>query len=156
MIGRVVLLVAIAWGFYTLGRNWGGEEIAAINLKVREIELQRDNFKKTSDLQKAEIEDLRLKLKKSETDLGEFFHPSRAIELTTGESKFISVDQLTIALNGTPRNDGVDLNINGKQQTKVAGDSIAISTTCRLVITKIDILKPAVVINSTCAPAQQP
>jgi hypothetical protein len=156
LVGRLVLIVALAFGFYTLGRNGRKGEIDNLKKDNSLVRLHRDELQKKNATQSDEIRNLTAEIKKAKAENAELFHPSRTVEIITGESKFISVDQLTIALNGAPRNDGVDLNINDKQQTKVAGDSITVSTTCRLVITKIDLQKQSVTINSSCSPTQQP
>jgi hypothetical protein len=64
--------------------------------------------------------------------------------------------QLTIGLVGAPSNDSVNLNINGRQYSVVAGDvinfTLDLSTTCRVMVRSFDVSNA--VVNATCTPVK--
>jgi hypothetical protein len=69
----------------------------------------------------------------------------------------LSVDgHLTIGLIGAPTNDGITVNINGKQQSVTAGDVIRVSpdpsTDCRVQIQSFDMFKA--ILTASCAAAK--
>ena len=64
--------------------------------------------------------------------------------------------RLTIGLVGSPTNDSVNININGKQQSVATGDVVNIAldppTTCQVRVQSFDMFR--VVLGASCAAAQ--
>ena len=63
---------------------------------------------------------------------------------------------LTIGLIGSPTNQGIIININGKQQLVVSGDIIRVapdpSTSCQVAVQSFDMFKA--VVTASCAAAK--
>jgi hypothetical protein len=80
-------------------------------------------------------------------------------EIGPNQSLVVADGQLRIGLIGTPRNDSIELNVNGKQYSLAAGDILNgesdPSITCRVGVMSFDVLKANVVVNASCAQAKQ-
>jgi hypothetical protein len=150
--GRTVLILAVVIGSYTLGRHWRAQDIADYNSKIMTLQKDNDSLTKTSSDQRRQIDSLTSQLKSAQVQLDEIFRPTRKLEIKANESKRISVDQLIIGLIGTPRNENVDMNVNGRKYTAAAGNvtNVQLSTNCRIEVMSFDVLTSSAVINTTC------
>ena len=151
-IGVLALLLAVAIGSYTLGRRAADREVKDYKLKTEQ--LQEANSKLTAENKKqAEtIGDLQDQLRSAKDELDKLFRPARTLEINANKSQRVSIGLLTIGLVGTPRNESVDLKIDGKQQSAAAGEVINVefSTACRIHVMSFDVLKSSVAIDTTC------
>jgi hypothetical protein len=64
--------------------------------------------------------------------------------------------RLTLGLVGPPTNDGINININGKQQLVAAGDVVRLapdsSTSCQVEVQSFDMFKA--VVTASCSAAK--
>jgi hypothetical protein len=76
--------------------------------------------------------------------------------LSPNETRIVADGHLTIGLVGSPGNESVTLNINGKQQAAFAGQPIAVapdpSSNCTVTVQSFDMFKSAIV--ASCAAAK--
>jgi hypothetical protein len=151
-LGFLVFFLVIAIAGFTVGRRAASNEVDAVKDSAAKLREQINILDKKNKEQATSIADLEAKLKIAEDQLGEIYRTARTLEIGANESKLISINQLTIGLVGTPRNESVELNINGKQQSAAAGDVISVeyATNCRLQVGSLNVLKSSVVINRSC------
>ena len=73
--------------------------------------------------------------------------------ISPNQSMIVAGGHLTIGLIGSPTNESVNININGKQQLAATGDVIHIaldpSTTCQVGVQSFDMFKA--VLTASCA-----
>ena len=76
--------------------------------------------------------------------------------INPNQSLIVADGRLTIGMIGSPANEGIDLNVNGKQQKVAAGDVIRVSpdpsTACQVQLQSFDMFKAVLV--ASCAPAK--
>jgi hypothetical protein len=161
-LGTIVacLAVILAVGFvsFILGVNTGDREVAGF--KGAMLRLQDDNQKLTADNQRlqAKLVDLQAKLAKAQAALNSIMPSADTYQIGQNNSVKLADGRLTIGLVGTPGNNSIDLNVNGKQYSGFAGTVINIpvdpSTNCRLEILSFDVLSSQVTVNATCTTAK--
>jgi cell division protein FtsB len=149
----VILIVAIAAGLYFLGRAVANHEINTANTKI--LQYQTKNQKLTTDNTKltATISELQAQLKSVKAKLEAIVPAENTYNLTPNQSLIVGNGHLTIGLVGSPKNEGIDININGKDQKAAAGDVIDVapdaSTTCQVTIQSFNMF--SALIHATCA-----
>jgi len=153
---RVALILVLVLAVYTLARRSRIHEID--DYKIRNAQLLRENGKLTLDNtnKAAQLLNLQAQLKSTQDKLNAITPSENTYRISANESLPLADGRLTIGLIGAPRSESVDLNINSKQQTAVAGDIINVpldaSTTCRLEIVSFDVLKALAVVKVSCSP----
>ena len=150
---RAIVIFIIALGCYTLGRHSSAHAIE--DYQTRNAQLSSDNGRLASDNknQALQITNLQDQLKSAQGELNDILRPARNFEIRANESEPVSIGQLIIGLVGTPKNESVDLNINGKQQSVAAGDvvNLELPITCRIQVMSFDVLKSSAAVNTVCA-----
>jgi hypothetical protein len=158
--GRFVILAACltlvlgsAIGSYFLVRAASDTEMKAANLRI--VELQNENQKLTADnTDKAvTITDLQSQLKGVQGKLTAIMPTENTYVIQPNQSMIAAGGRLTIGLIGSPTNDGINLNINGKQQMAPAGTVFSTtpdpSTTCQVGVQSFDMFKAVVTASCT-------
>jgi hypothetical protein len=149
-------MMGVAIASYALGRHGNAREIEGY--KKRNLELQTNNQNLTEDNanRAANIADLQTKLKSVMGQLDAIVHPENTFEIIPNESKVVAGSHLTVGLVGSPSNDRVNININGKQQSAAAGDVINLainpSTNCRVKVESFEMFRA--VVTAMCAEAK--
>jgi hypothetical protein len=152
-VAGAVLILVFTIGGYKLGRYNGDrkiEEIQAVNGA-----LHNDNQMLTAQNadQKAKLAGLQDKLTSVQAELDAITLPENTYEISPNQSKIVAGGHLTIGLVGSPTNESVNININGKQQSAAAGDVINFgldpSMTCRVRVRSFGMFKA--VVTATCA-----
>ena len=79
-------------------------------------------------------------------------------DINPNQSLIVADGRLTIGLIGSPGNDDINLNVNGKQQKVAAGDVIRLSpdasTACQVQIQSFDMFKAVFVASCAAAKSQ--
>ena len=103
-----------------------------------------------------QISTLQAKLKNAQATLDAIMPAENTYNVTPNQSVIIGDGRLTIGLVGSPGNEGVTLNINGKQQTVAAGQVVTVaadaSTNCQLAVQSFDMFRA--IVNASCASAK--
>ena len=152
----VVVIVSVAFGSYFLGRVASEREEKAANNKI--LQLQGENQKLTADnaTQLAAIADLQSQIKNVQAKLVAIMPLENTYNISPNQSLIVAGGRLTIALIGSPTNESINININGKQQSVAAGGVINIvldpATTCQVGVQSFDMFKA--VLTASCAPVK--
>jgi hypothetical protein len=161
--GRFLLIVAAA--VLILGAIIGGR-IYGWYLESRDLQARDNTIQQLrSDVQKllAEITDenakfaaLQTKLASVQAALDALMPAKNTYNLSSNQSLIVAGGHLTIGLIGSPTNEGVNININGKQQLAAAGDVVHVavdpSTNCQVRVQSFDMFKA--VVTASCAAAK--
>ena len=150
----VILAITVGghlYGRYLANRDLGGRDAAIVQLTSEGEKLKRQMTDK--DVQ---ISTLQAKLKNVQATLDAIMPSENTYNVTPNQSVVVGAGRLTIGLVGSPGNEGVTLNINGKQQTVPAGQIVTVaadaSTNCQLEVQSFDMFKA--IVNASCAGAK--
>lgn len=150
-IGNAFFLLIVAIAFYSLGRYSAAQQLE--EYKIKNVQLANDNGKLNSDnkAQTLRINELQDQVKDIKSKLDEVISPARNLEIKANESRPVSIALMEIGMVGTPTNESVNINVNGKRQVAAAGDVIGADFACRIQVVSIDLLKSSANITTACA-----
>ena len=157
-VACVVLILGVAIGIYFLGRASGTRDLNVANGRI--IQIQGEFQKATTEMTKqtATIVDLQTKLKNAQDKLEAIMPAANRYHLSPNEAAIVADGHLTIGLIGSPTNESVNININGKQQSAAAGNAFDIapdpSTTCQVKVQSFDMFKAFITASCTAAKPQ--
>jgi hypothetical protein len=98
---------------------------------------------------------LQLKLTTTSNALNAITPSQDAYNINPNESIIVASGRLTIGLVGSPTNEGININVNGKQQLAAAGDVIKSSVdsaACQVGVQAFDMFHA--VVTASCAAAK--
>jgi type II secretory pathway pseudopilin PulG len=153
VIACVVIIGAAAMGSYVVSRVMGDNELKAANLRV--LQVQGDNQKLTADNTNlmATIADFKIQIKDVQTKLAMIMPTENTFNINPNQSLVVGGGRLTIGLIGSPTNESVNININGKPQSAAVGALITsvldASTTCQVGVQSFDMFRA--VLTATCS-----
>jgi uncharacterized protein (UPF0333 family) len=155
--GLVLILFVIVTVYY-LGRQFNSRDLQQRDAAIQQ--LQSDGQRLSADIadQNATLTAMRAELKSTKAALDAITPSQNVYNINPNQSLIAADGRLTIGLVGSPGNDGVNLNVNGKQQKVAAGDAIRLSpdplTTCQVQVQSFDMFK-AMLIASCAATKSQ-
>jgi FlaG/FlaF family flagellin (archaellin) len=155
VIGLVLILASVLGGF-VLGRQFTYEDVLAGRQLVQQLQAENQTLNHQIVDQSAHIAGLQANLTNVQSALNAIMPTKNTYTVNPNQSMIVADGHLTIGLVGSPSNQGVNLNINGKQQSASAGDVIQIaldpSTTCQVEIQSFDMFRA--VLTASCVPAK--
>jgi cell division protein FtsB len=151
-VACVIVILVIAIGSYFFARSSSDSENKAANLRV--VQLQGENQRLTANVTSnmATIADLQSQVKEAQAKLATIMPTENTFNINPNQSLVVGAGHLTIGLIGSPTNDSVNININGKQQAAAAGAIITSAldpmTTCQVGVQSFDMFRA--VLTATC------
>ncbi len=158
IIVAVLLVTGVGIGGHIYGRQLARGDTQERDAAI--IELRADVQKLDTQIndQNGKLAALQTKLTSVQATLDAIMPSENTYIIQPNQSLIVGDGHLTIGLVGPPTNDGIDININGKQQSAAAGDVIRVtpdsSTNCRLQIQSFDMFKAIVTASCTLAMPQ--
>ena len=156
--GRWLLLFALlaAIGSYLVGLNVGYLDIAGARQLIQQLRTDNQKLKaQISDLNATQVA-LQNKLSTFEAALDEIIPSKNIYNLKPNQSMIVASGKLTIALIGSPANESINININGKQQSAAPGDVISVTpdpqTKCQVRVQSFDMFKAT--LGASCTSGQ--
>lgn len=156
--GRLLLIAAILGGIgcYVIGLNVGHLDIAAARQAIQQLRADNQKLKTQISDQSATQVALQTKLSTTEAALEAIVPSKDTYNIKPNQSLIVAGGRLTIGLVGSPTNDSVNININGKQQSAATGDVINIALdppmTCQVRVQSFDMFR--VILGASCTAAQ--
>jgi hypothetical protein len=156
-VGAVlILLLAGGIGTFLFSRNLASGDLVAARELIEQLRTESQGLKRQVTDQTAELTATNAKLASVKAQL-EAINPSQNVYiLNPNETRIIGDGHLTIGLVGSPGNESVALDINGKQQAAFAGqpinDAPDPSANCTVTVQSFDMFKAAIV--ASCAQAK--
>ncbi len=147
----LLLLVGVVGGFMYRGIVDYRDVVDSTQLV---LQTRSENEELTSQLadETAKLAALQAKLKIVQDALDAIVPAENTYNFSPNQSITVADGHLTIGLVGAPANEGVNININGKQQMAAAGDVIHValdpSTTCQVGVHSFDMFKA--VLTASC------
>lgn len=150
------VFVGIAVATFVVFRNLANADLVAIREMNEELQSESQKYKHQVTEQSAQISRLQAQLASVQTTLNSIMPSANTYSIEPNQSRVVGNGKLTIALVGSPGNDGITLNINGKLQTVSAGQVLNLtpdpSTNCRVTVQSFDMFKT--LLAATCAAAK--
>jgi hypothetical protein len=119
---------------------------------VLQLQTESQKFTDQTTLQKAKVLSLQTTAARLAATLNELMPSKDTYQIAANQSLIVANGHLTVGLVGAPTNQGITVNINGKQQTVASGDVVEVaaggSTTCHVRIQAFDMFKALV--TATC------
>lgn len=156
LAGLIVLLLLVGGiGGYIAGRETAAHDVSEARALNQQIQSESQRQKRQIADDNATLAAVRAKLASVQATLEAIMPADNTYNLTPNQSMIVAGGRLTIALIGSPTNDGVVINVNGKQQLATAGDVIKVTldpaTACQVAVQSFDMFKALV--TASCAAA---
>jgi hypothetical protein len=152
----IIALLGIFAGAHIYGRYLANLESGGRDNAIDELQSQIQKFKTHADDLSAQVTDLQAKLGRTEAALRTIVPSDNIYNIAPNQSLIVADGRLTVGLVGSPGNESVTLDVNGKQQALVAGQVVTVapdpSTTCQLQVQSFDMFKA--VLRASCAGAK--
>ena len=158
---RLIVLVAllalgVAVGGHIYGRRLAANDVAERDTTIQVLRSEGEKLETKYSDQSAQIAALQAKLINTQAALDAIMPSENTYHINPNQSLIVGDGHLTIGLIGPPTNQGITLNINGKQQVLGAGDMLRIapnpSTVCHVNVRSFDMFKA--VIHAACEIAE--
>jgi hypothetical protein len=150
--GRIFLLavsVTIIAAVAIFGRLYG-QQLAYGAMQdrdkaIRQLEVERQQLELEKSGQIAHMTTMHTEAERLQAKLDAIIPSENKYNIDPNQSLVLADGRLTVGLIGAPRDDGIDININGKHYTAVVGDVIHVapdpSTACDVKIQSFDMFK---------------
>jgi hypothetical protein len=152
----LLLVLAGAFGGYLFGRQLTYDDVLAGRQLVQQLQSENQTLNHQIVDQAAQLASLQANLTNLQAALNAIMPTQDTYNVNPNQSMIVADGHLTIGLIGSPSNEGVNLNINGKEQVAAAGDVIKIAldpaTTCQVQVQSFDMFKA--VLTATCGSAK--
>lgn len=153
VLAIVVLMVGGAIGGYMFGLNLTYHDLAAAREQIQQLQPESQRLKKEIVDQNARLVELQSELTSVQAALHTITPSENTYNISPNQSLIVAGGHLTIGLIGSPTNESVNINVNGKQKLAATGDVIHIaldpSTTCQVGVQSFDMFKA--VLTASCA-----
>jgi hypothetical protein len=153
VLAIVVIAIAGAIGGYLFGLDLTHHDLAAARERIQQLQPENQRLKKAIVDQNAKLVELQTELTSVQAALRAIAPSENAYNISPNQSLIVAGGHLTIGLIGSPTNERVNINVNGKQQSAATGDVIHIaldpSTTCQVGVQSFDMFKA--VLTASCA-----
>jgi hypothetical protein len=139
---------------YVLGTELAYRDMTAAKRLTEQLQSEGQRLKKEIVEQNAGLVTLQAKLKSVQSALEDVMPSENTYKISPNQSLVVASGRLTIGLVGSPTNEAVNLNINGKQQPAATGDviNIALNPPCRVQVQSFDMFRA--IVTASCAAGQ--
>jgi hypothetical protein len=156
-LGAVAILLVVGGvGTFIFFRNLAYGDLFAARQQINQLQTEGENLRRQVNDQNVQINTLQAKLTGVQAALQSIMPSANTYKISPNQSLAIAGGHLIIGLVGSPSNESVTLNINGKQQTAVAGQIINVapdpSMNCEVGVQTFDMF--TAVLGASCAAAK--
>lgn len=152
----IVPLVLLALGVVVGGHIYepwlAGDDLAERDTTIQVLNSEGEKIERRYSERSAQLAALQAKLTNIEAELDAIMPSENTYYIKANQSLIVGDGRLTIGLIGPPTKQGITLNINGKQQSLGAGETLRIapnsSTVCHVEVSSFDMFKA--VIHAVC------
>jgi len=149
----IIIIVGIIIGGHLYGRYLSSIDLADREAQLEQLRAESQKQKRDIDGKSQQLTTLQDKLTKTQAALDAVVPSANTYNINPNQTLILGDGHLMVGLVGPPANDSVMLNINGKTQSVVAGQTLSIAldpaTKCQLNLQSFDVFKAVVV--ATCA-----
>ena len=158
IIVAVLLVIGVGIGGHIYGRQLARGDTQERDVAIIELRADVQKLEATINDQNGKLAALQTKLSSVQAALDAIMPSENTYTILPNQSLIVGDGHVTVGLIGPPTNDGVSINVNGKQQSVSAGDVVHVapdsSTNCQLQIQSFDMFKAIITASCTNAKAQ--
>jgi hypothetical protein len=152
----VVAVICILVGGHLYGRYLSARDLGGRDNAIEQLRAESQKAKRQLDSKSAEVTQLQTKLNKVQAALNAIMPSQNTFNIQPNQALVVGNGRLTIGLVGSPSNESVTLDINGKEQAVAVGQVIELApdpaTRCQVQVQSFDMFKAVLV--ASCTPAQ--
>ena len=156
VLACIVAVVVILVGGHLYGRYLASKEIGGRDVLIDQLQAQVQQQKRSADQKSAQISDLQAKLARVQAQLEQILPSKDTYNILPNQTLIVADGKITVGLIGSPANESILLNVNGKQLAAAAGQVIPAgpdsSGNCRVAVQSFDMFKA--VITASCPKGQ--
>jgi hypothetical protein len=156
LIACIVGLLCIVIGGHLYGRFLAARDLGGRDMAIEQMRAESQKQKRDIDEKSAQITELQRKVTDAQTALEAIVPQKDTYSIVPNQTLLVGNGHLMLGLVGSPANEGVLLNLNGKQQMVPAGQGITVapdpSTNCQVSVQSFDMFKA--LIHATCSGAK--
>jgi hypothetical protein len=153
VVACIVAIVVILVGGHLYGRYLASKEIGGRDILIDQLQAQVQQQKRSADQKSAQISDLQAKLARVQGQLEQILPSKDTYNIVPNQTLIVADSRIIVGLIGSPANESITLNINGKQLVATAGQVIPAgsdpSANCRVAVQSFDMFKA--VLTASCA-----
>lgn len=152
----VIAILGILVGGHLYGRWLAARDLGGRDNAIEQLRSENQKTQRQLDAKSAQATQLQAKLDQVEASLNAIMPSANTYNISPNQSLIVGNGRLTVGMVGAPGNEGVTLNINGKEQTVAAGQIVHerpdSSTDCSVQVQSFDMFKAVLV--ATCGGAK--
>jgi hypothetical protein len=149
---ETMLILVVALAGHMTGRELGRRHLMARDETIQQLREERQEISAELTKRNDRIRDLQTRLNTVQAALDAIVPSENTYNINPNQS-LILAGRLNVGLIGSPTNQSVTLNINGKEQVVASGDVITVpvdgKTSCQITVQSFDMFKA--VLNASCA-----
>lgn len=150
---ETLLIVAVALIGHVTGREMARRHLIQRDQTIQQLREERQEVSAELHKRADRILTLETRLKHVEGVLHEIVPDQGIYVIRPNQSLVVAGGRVIVGLVGSPTNEGVQVNVNGKQRLSAAGDVITVTTgenrMCQVTVQSFDMFKA--VLQATCA-----
>jgi hypothetical protein len=152
----LALVAAVAIFGRLYGQHLAYNAMQDRDTAIRQLEVERQQLELEKSGQLAHMTTMHTDVQRLQAKLNAVIPSENRYTIDPNQSLVLADGHLSVGLIGAPRDDGIDININGKHYSAVVGDVIHIttdpSTACDVKIQSFDMFKAQ--LTASCAAAK--
>jgi cell division protein FtsB len=148
----IVALLGILAGGHIYGRYLANRELGGRDTAVEQLRAESQSLRRRIDDFSAQVTDLQTKLDRAQAALKAIMPADNTYIVSPNQTVIAADGRITVGLIGSPGNEGVTLDVNGKQQSVAAGQVVAVPPNCQVAVQSFDMFKA--VLTATCVGAK--
>jgi hypothetical protein len=145
VVATVALITAVAIFGRLYGQHLAYDAMQDRDSAIRQLEVERQQLEVEKSGQLAHMTTMHTDVQRLQAKLNAVIPSENRYNIDPNQSLVLADGRLTVGLIGAPRDDGIDININGKRYAAVVGDVIHItadaSIACSVKIQSFDMFK---------------
>ena len=158
VVACIVAVVVILVGGHLYGRYLASKDLGGRDNAIEELRTESQRQKRNIDQKSAQLTDLQVTLDKTKALLESIMPTKDTYNIMPNQTLIVADGRVTVGLVGSPGNDNVTLNVNGKQQVVAAGQAIKAgadpSANCQVAVQSFDMFKAVLIASCAGAKAQ--
>jgi hypothetical protein len=148
-VAFVIMCLGILIGGHLYGRYVGSFVSPGLDDTMTRLRVEAQKAKRKSDSQSAELTTTEIELKAIQGTLDSVMPSPNTYTIKPNQTLIVGDGHLPVGMVGPPGNDAIVLNVNGKQQSLAAGQTIEIAPDpaiqCQLTVQSFDVFKARLV-----------
>ncbi len=153
VVACIVAVVVILVGGHLYGRYLANKDLGGRDAAIEQLQAESQQQKRNIDQKSAQLSQMQGQLDKTKAQLEAIMPTKDTYNIIPNQSLIVADGRVTVGLIGSPGNESILLNVNGKPQAAAAGQVFAAgsepSANCQVAVQSFDMFRA--VLTVTCA-----